>query len=317
MNRCPITYENCGSARYSRKGIRKLSRLLDALNDFPYSADQQRKEAALRVSKLSIQGIQPKLSTRLNIKNAVFEIIDRGGRYIVKPQHDVYPELPENEDLSMRLASAINISVPFHGLVYCKDGTFSYFIRRFDRTGKSGKLATEDFAQITGRDRETKYDFSMERLVAVLDVCTFPAVERVRLFRRCIFNFLIGNEDMHLKNFSLITRDSKTELSPASDYLSTTVAFLLLGKDEKEIEEIALPLKGKKRNLTGSAWIDYFGRERLGLNPKVVTGELSRFTNNFDRWTSLIQNSFLSDTAKDLYLKLISNRRSILSLNAG
>ncbi len=138
--------------------------------------------------------------------------------------------------------------------------------------------------------------------------------ERVRLFRRCIFNFLIGNEDMHLKNFSLITRDSKTELSPAYDYLSTTVAFLLLGKDEREIEEIALPLKGKKRNLTGSVWIDYFGRERLGLNPKLVTGELLRFTNTFNQWTELIQNSFLSDTAKELYLKLVSNRRRILSL---
>ena len=291
-----------------------MSHRLDTLNDFPYSADQQRKEAALRAGKLSIQGIQPKLSTRLNIKSAVFEITDRGGRYVIKPQHDVFPELPENEDLSMRLAGTVNISVPFHGLIYCKDGTLSYFIKRFDRTGKSGKLATEDFAQIAGKDRETKYDSSMERLIPMLNICTFPALERVRLFRRCIFNFLIGNEDMHLKNFSLITKDNKIELSPAYDFLSTTVAFLLLGKAENEIEEVALPIKGKKRNLTRSAWIDYFGMQRLKLNRKVIIEELSRLTNAFDRWTDLIQKSFMSDTAKDLYLALLSNRRTVLEL---
>ena len=103
-------------------------------------------------------------------------------------------------------------------------------MRRFDRVGHTGKLAVEDFAQIAGLSRETKYDSSMERLVGLLDAhSTFPAIEKVKLLKRSLFNFLVGNEDMHLKNFSLITRQGKVELAPAYDYLNTTVAYLALG----------------------------------------------------------------------------------------
>ncbi|MCK4640169.1 MAG: HipA domain-containing protein [Candidatus Marinimicrobia bacterium] len=314
MNLCPITYESCGDNRYAIKGIKKFSRRLTTLNDFPYSAGEQRTEAALRASKMSVQGIQPKLSVRLNLKQASFEITDKGGRYLIKPQHNTYPELPENEDLSMRLAELVGISVPLHGLIYCKDKTFSYIIKRFDREGKSGKLATEDFAQLSGMDRDTKYNFSMEKLVPILDMCTFPAVERVRLFRRCIFNFLIGNEDMHLKNFSLITRNNKIELSPAYDFLSTTTAFLSIGKQIDEIEEVALSIKGKKRKLTRKIWIDYFGMDRLQLNSAVIAEELTRFSNSFDQWYELIKKSFLSEATQEIYTSLIEQRRRLLKI---
>ena len=314
MNLCPITYESCGDNRYAINGIKRFSRRLKILNDFPYSASEQRTEAALRASKMSVQGIQPKLSVRLNLKQASFEITDKGGRYLIKPQHDTFPELPENEDLSIRLAEIVGISVPLHGLIYCKDKTFSYVIKRFDREGKSGKLATEDFAQLSGMDRDTKYNFSMEKLVPILDMCTFPAVERVRLFRRSIFNFLIGNEDMHLKNFSLITRSNKIELSPAYDFLSTTTAFLSIGKQIDEIEEVALSIKGKKRKLTRKIWIDYFGMDRLRLNSAVIAGELTRFSNSFDQWYELIKKSFLSGATKEIYTSLIEKRRQLLKL---
>ncbi|MBU4446811.1 HipA domain-containing protein [bacterium] len=314
MNLCPITYESCGNNRYAINGIKKLSRRLTTLNDFPYSASEQRTEAALHASKMSVQGIQPKLSVRLNLKQASFEITDKGGRYLIKPQHDTYPELPENEDLSMRLAEIVGISVPLHGLIYCKDKTFSYVIKRFDREGKSGKLATEDFAQMSGMDRDTKYNFSMEKLAPILDMCTFPAVERVRFFRRSIFNFLIGNEDMHLKNFSLITRNNKIELSPAYDFLSTTTAFLSIGKNIDEIEEVALPVNGKKRKLTRKIWIDYFGMDRLRLNSAVIAEELTRFSNSFNRWYELIKKSFLSEATQEIYISLIEQRRRLLKL---
>jgi len=314
VNLCPITYEPCGDNRYAINGIKRFSRRLKTLNDFPYSAGEQRTEAALHASKMSVQGIQPKLSVRLNLKQASFEITDKGGRYLIKPQHDTYPELPENEDLSMRLAEIVGISVPLHGLIYCKDKTFSYVIKRFDREGKSGKLATEDFAQLSGMDRDTKYTFSMEKLASILDMCTFPAVERVRLFRRCIFNFLIGNEDMHLKNFSLITRNNKIKLSPAYDFLSTTTAFLSIGKQIDEIEEVALSIKGKKRKLTRKIWIDYFGIDRLQLNSAVIAEELTRFSNSFNRWYELIKKSFLSEATQEIYTSLIEQRCQLLKI---
>jgi len=211
---------------YSQAGLRTLSANLVNLRDFPYSAEQQRQEAVIRAAKMSIQGIQPKLSVRLNAKAGMFEVVDRGGRFIIKPQHTVYPALPENEGLTMHLAGLCGIKVPVSGLVRCTDGSWSYFVRRFDRVGHGRKVPLEDFAQLAGLSRDTKYDFSMERLVDLIDAyCTFPAIEKARVFKRSLFNFLVGNEDMHLKNFSLIARNGKVELAPAYDYL---VQLLLL-----------------------------------------------------------------------------------------
>src|SRR5688572_8132433 len=102
---CPISYEKISkNRRYSDKGLRLLSPKLKELKDFPYSAEEQRREAEFHSSKISIQGVQPKLSALLNIKESVFEIAERGGRYILKPQTERFPFLPENEDLTMRLA---------------------------------------------------------------------------------------------------------------------------------------------------------------------------------------------------------------------
>ena len=314
MNRCPITYAECGSDRYSEQGLRMLSRTLTHLKDFPYSAERQRRKAVIRAGKMSIQGIQPKLSAKLNIKAAVFEVIDKGGRYVLKPQHATYPELPENEDLTMRLASLANIEVPLHGLIYCEDQSFTYFVKRFDRVGRSEKLAMEDFAQLAEKDRDTKYQYSMEQLVSILDRCTFPMLERAKLFKRCIFNYLIGNEDMHLKNFSLIRRDSKIELSPAYDFLNTTIAYVALGKTLSEIEEIALPLKGKKRALDRAIWTDYFAVERLNLNNKTINDILSRFSNVLSEWNTVINKSFLFEEMRARYLDLLEQRSHILDL---
>lgn len=314
MNRCPITYAECGLNKYSEKGLRMLSRTLTHLKDFPYSAERQRREAVVRAGKMSIQGIQPKLSAKLNIKAAVFEVIDKGGHYILKPQHATYPELPENEDLTMRLASLANIEVPLHGLIYCEDGSFTYFIKRFDRVGRNEKLAMEDFAQLAEKDRDTKYQYSMEQLVSILDRCTFPMLERAKLFKRCIFNYLIGNEDMHLKNFTLIRRDNRIELSPAYDFLNTTIAYLALGRTLSEIEEIALPLKGKKRGLTRAIWTDYFAAKRLNLNNKTINDILSRFSNVRSEWNAAISKSFLSEEMRARYMDLLEQRAHILNI---
>src|SRR3990170_712657 len=100
MNRCPITLRVCPAGRYSREGLRLLSPRLIDLKDFPYSAEQQRQEAVLRAGKISIQGIQPKLSVVLNVKQQTFTLCDQLARYIIKPQHAIYPHLPENEALT-------------------------------------------------------------------------------------------------------------------------------------------------------------------------------------------------------------------------
>ncbi len=263
---CPITYELIvGGGKYSRQGLRLLSRRLQSLQDFAYSAEEQRREAVARAAKMSIQGVQAKLSGRLDLKESSFVIVDIGGHYILKPQSHMYSELPENEDLTMRLASLVGLEIPLHGLVYSKDNSLTYFIKRFDRLGEKDKLAVEDFAQLLGRTRDTKYDSSMEQVAQVLErFCTFPVLEKTKLFKLTLVNFLTGNEDMHLKNFSLIRREGKIELSPAYDLINTSIAL------KNPTEELALPLQGKKRNLTRKSFLDYFALKRLSINSRVV-----------------------------------------------
>lgn len=303
MNRCPITYELCGIEKYSSKGLRMIAPKLTALNDLPFTAAEQRQEAANRAKKLSIQGVQPKLSAVISVVNQQFEIVDQFGNYIIKPQNDLFPELPENEDVTMKMAKVYGLEVPLHGLVYSKDGSLSYFIKRFDRYSKGKKFATEDFAQLTGNSRDTKYDYTMEKLVKVIDeYCTFPAIAKADFFKRVLFCFITGNEDMHLKNFSVITKAGKTTLAPVYDFLNSSISI------KNPQEELALSLKGKKSNFKATEIIDYFAKERLELNEKTIDTILTDMNKSLSRWTELVELSFLSDAMKEKYLKLMDNR---------
>lgn len=315
MNRCPITYQECGTLRYSTEGLRRLSYSLTELHDFPYNAESQRREAILRAAKMSIQGVQPKLSVKLNAKEGIFEITDRRGGYIIKPQHELFKNLPENEAVTMTMAGLAGIEAPVHGLLYCMDGSMSYFIKRFDRTGHGNKLATEDFAQLAGLDRDTKYEYSIEKTILLLDkYCTFPALEKVKFFKRLLFSFLTGNEDMHLKNFSIITRDGKNELSPAYDLLNSTIAYVELGRSLRDIEESALTIKGKKKKLTAPLLITYLAEERMGINARVIADCLTELQEMLPQWKAVISISFLSNKQKQLYTDLLIQRAGILGL---
>jgi serine/threonine-protein kinase HipA len=309
MNRCPITYTPCGDNKYSEAGLRLLSPQLISLNDLEYTAEEQRREAYNRSTKMSIQGVQPKLSAVLNTKEGKFEIVDTGGKYILKPQQQLYPEMPENEDLTMKLAKKIGLVVPLHGLVWSKDGTLTYFIKRFDRKGRNEKVPIEDFAQLAGLSRDTKYNYSLEKVVKIIDdYCTFPAIEKLTLFKLVIFSYLVGNEDMHVKNLSIITENNKVTLSPCYDLVNSTIEYI------KQDEEIALPLMGKKKYLTRSILVDYFGVERCKLTPKSIDNVMETIFSAVDKWKELIEISFLSKEMKDKYHALLETRLGILRI---
>lgn len=302
MNRCPITYQPSAD-KYSKQGLKLLSRNLKTLHDLPLTTEQLRREAAARAAKMSIQGVQPKVSARLNIAAGCFEIVDRDGRYILKPQVVEYPEVPENEDLTMRMAAKAGIETPFHGLIYGIDGALTYFIRRFDRKGRKERIHVEDFAQLSGKSRDTKYRSSMEQVVkAIDDFCTFPAIERLKLFRLVLFCFFTGNEDMHLKNFSVIRQRDIITLSPAYDLLNTSIVL------PRAEEELALPLNGKKNRLSRNDLLAYFGKDKLQLPVRLIAKTLEQLHETRDAWERLIADSFLSDNAKERYRDMLNAR---------
>ena len=307
--RCLITnVEWAGAGPYSPAGLRLLDRRLQSLAPLPYTREQLIEEAAARSVKMSIQGMQPKVSAVVRVTEGRMEIVDNGGRYIVKPPHLVYAELPENEAVTMSLAATLDIEVPVHGLILNADGTRSYFIRRFDRLGRD-RQPVEDFAQLSGASRDTKYDSSTERIIGIIDrFCTFPALERIKFFERLLFSFLTGNEDMHLKNWSLVTRDDKVELSPAYDLLNTTIP------NPRSRDELALPLNGKKSNLTANDFWRYLAVERLGLSSALIEQTRTKFVTASRDWPARLASSFLSETMKTRYLELLAERRTRLGL---
>jgi serine/threonine-protein kinase HipA len=303
---CPITLEKT-TKKYSEKALKRFSPKLKSLKVFPYSAEEQRTEAIHRAATMSIQGVQAKLSAKLKVKEGEFEIVDKGGTYILKPQSNLYVELPENESLTMTMAEKLGIDVPFHGLIYAADNTFTYFVKRFDRYAKNKKYALEDFAQLSGKSRDTKYDSSYEKVISVIDkYCSFPVLEKKKFFNRFLFCFITGNEDMHLKNFSLITRGNKIELSPAYDLLNSTIAM----KQAKH--EIALPLRGRTKNLSKKLLIEYFGKEQLKLSKTIIYKVLETLDNKKNEFQDLINKSMLSKQMKEKYIKVLKERYRIL-----
>lgn len=307
---CPVTYEDLpGDQLYAPGALRLLSPQLKKLEPLALTLEEQREEAARRAGKMSIQGVQVKLSAKLAVSEGRFKIVDRGGTYILKPAPSGYREVPENEDLTMRLAAAAAIEVPLHGLVYAKDGTRTYFIKRFDRK-KGTKLYLEDFGQLLGLPREVKYGTSMEALAGVvIDYTTFPAIESRKFFSRMIFCFLTGNEDMHAKNFSLFSEDNEVfKLSPAYDLLNSA----LVGGGSKE--ELAVPLRGKKSRLTPKDLLEYFGKERLKLSASAIEECLKPLQKAFPEWERLIRQSFLSNEMKRAYSNLVAERRGRLRI---
>ncbi len=130
----------------------------------------------------------------------------------------------------------------------------------------------------------------------------------MKLFERTLFSFLTGNEDMHLKNFSLITRRERIDLAPAYDLVNSTIAL------KNPREEMALPLRGKRSKLTRNDLFNYFATERLQINERVLTEMIGRFRLVFPLWNDLLGASFLSPEKKKAYANVLAERRARLRL---
>ncbi|MEK6557682.1 MAG: HipA domain-containing protein, partial [Candidatus Margulisiibacteriota bacterium] len=153
---------------------------------------------------------------------------------------------PENENLTMDLASLMGITASAHGILNLSDGTIAYIVRRFDREN-SHKVAFEDFSQLLGLPSEEKYNVSVERMSSVIDLFSVaPGLDKIELFKLVLFNFLVGNSDAHTKNYGLLKYPHGYRLSPAYDLVNTH----LIIPDDKD--ETALTINGKKRNLKRS-----------------------------------------------------------------
>ncbi len=198
----------------------------------------------------TVPGVQKKLSLHLSVEEkARLTLVGYPSGYILKPQAQEYRALPEAEQMVMCMADAVGISTVPHGLIQ-SDGTYAYITKRVDRQGAPDQsvrmLAMEDFCQLTYRLTADKYQSSYERCAKVIDRWSSQkGLDMAEFFMRVVFSFLVGNSDMHLKNFSLIETAPGTQtykLSSAYDMLPVNVV-------SQDTEETALALNGKKTRL--------------------------------------------------------------------
>lgn len=260
---------------------------------------------------VSVPGVQAKLSMSLVKKNK--EKTDNrltvvgalGGQYIFKPPSDRFPEMPANEHVSMRIAEAFGIKVVPSSLIRLASGELSYITKRVDRTEDGQKIHMIDMMQIT--EAFDKYKSSMERVGEALNSYSANTMlDKILYFELALFSFLTGNNDMHLKNFSMIESSSGWILSPAYDLLNVAIVF---PEDE---EELALTLDGKKKKLK-RAQFEQLGKG-LALTEKQIKGAFKRMVRNLSKANDWIDRSFLSDKMKNAYKEVLKSKYKQLGL---
>jgi serine/threonine-protein kinase HipA len=282
--------------------------------DLPYALDELEELAEKIVkSSITVPGVQEKLSLHLEESEEAagkLTLVGLWGDYILKPPVRKYPEMPEVEDLTMRLASLWNIKTVPHCLMRLKSGELAYITRRIDRDGAQKVSHMEDMCQLTERLTEQKYRSSMEKIgKAINQFSSHPLFDIITFFDTTLFCFITGNADMHLKNFSLCYRNRDlVQLSPAYDLVSTR----LLISEKDDPEELALTLNGKKSKLKRHDF-DMFAQS-IGLNDKQTANAYARAASSIAGSISFIDESFVSDEKKWQLKELVNNRVERLCL---
>jgi serine/threonine-protein kinase HipA len=255
----------------------------------------------------AVTGVQPKLSLEINKEeNNIrrFTVVGLWGDFILKPQTEHYKNLPENEDVTMHLAQISKIKAVEHSLIKLKSGELAYITKRIDRT-KNGKLHMEDMCQLTERLTEHKYKGSYEQIAKTIKrYAANSGLDVLNFYELVLFCFLTGNNDMHLKNFSLIKYGKEYSFCPAYDLVSSTLV------NKEDDEEMALNLNGKKNKITR---MDFeVSMLKWGIEQKAVDNLFKKFEKIIPKWREVINNSFLPQTIREQFISLIEERRKVI-----
>ena len=310
MNRCFYCYKELGEGHkdFHPNCARKFFGTADAPLLEYRREDLDALAAQVIQAQTSLTGVQPKLSLNLYKHEGSnrLTIVGLWGDFIFKPQTDTYPELPENEDLTMHMAEVARIKVVPHSLIRLADSTIGYITHRIDRTKKGEKIDMEDLCQLTLHPTEYKYKSSYEQIAkTIVAYSSMPKLDLVNFMQVLLFSFITGNNDMHLKNFSLYRPKRLYQLTPAYDLLNVAIV------NPKDKEELALTLNGKKSRLKLSDFLK--ASATMGIEKNVTMQLIASMKNALPAWAELINNSFLSKDMKEAYLELIDKRIKALS----
>lgn len=257
----------------------------------------------------TVPGVQKKLSLHLTEgASPRLTLVNYPTGYIFKPQTKEYECLPEAEYLTMQMAKKVGIkTVPCALIKMNGGGELAYITKRIDRVFADGKmqmLAMEDFCQLDERLTEDKYKGSYECCAKVIKKYSVMAkFDLTELFLRLAFSFVVGNSDMHLKNFSLIEKAEASEeyvLSPAYDLLPVNA---IMPEDE---EEFALTMIKKKRKIGRKDFLAF--AEEIGIEKISAEKMLATIIKAKETLLAMVEESYLSEKLKNSLKEIISAR---------
>ena len=260
---------------------------------------------------VTVPGVQKKLSLHLLSDTASprLTLVDYPTGYILKPQVADFEALPQAEHLVMSMADATGIATVPHALI-CQNGEIAYLTKRIDRRfGENSVelLAMEDFCQLDRRLTEDKYRGSYERCAKVIrQYSSRKQLDLSELFLRLVFSYVVGNSDMHLKNFSLIEPEvgsGRYVLSAAYDLLPVNVVM------PEDTEEFALAMNGKKQNLRKKDFMVF--ADACGIQKNAAEKMIAKVLSMKERYLLLCEESLLPDRLKQRFAALMEKRCSI------
>ncbi len=251
-------------------------------------------EISKSAGKMSISGVQIKALVKINRSKNLIEFVQSGGTHILKPEPGEYPQLPQNENLCMCLAeTAAGFDVPPHGLFYMADGKICYIIKRFDRDADGQKIHVEDMAQLLDMPPDSKYESSLEKVGnAILKFSKRPYLDLIDFFERILFCFVVGNGDMHLKNWSLIQQPrDHWHLAPCYDLISSKIYL-------PHEDESALTINGKRNRLSLD---DFTGLGNyLKIDARAAKNAVDKIVGLKEKMLFIIEGSNYFSRAEDL-----------------
>lgn len=324
---CPGTLAD-GYSTYSPSCIRNMFNGKRVSHILPYDQpenNEQVKEQFMENRKrISISGVQEKLSFLLEKNSLRLTKEGEQGTYILKPiPRDLkkVDQVPANEHLTMQIAKQVyGVNTAENAMIFFKNGSPAYITKRFDVKDEKNKWGKEDFASLAGKTQDNagpnfKYDYSYEEAGLLLQKYVSAwRVEIEKYFSLVVFNFLFSNGDAHLKNFSLL-ESSKGDyfLSPAYDLVNTR---LHVDDTDFALEKglFADDFKSEQYKKFGHPSKSDFSEfaKRIGVIESRFAKLIDPFLERQPFVEKLINHSFLSDANKRAYLLMYNTKRNYL-----
>lgn len=276
--------------------LKKTDKLLD-LND--------PREYALLASRASLSGIQPKMA----VKKKAGKFFPVGpaelSTHIAKFSSPQHQDILENEYLTIY---AQQVLIPDDQTVEVSLDTIegldqlALIIKRFDRE-EGSRIHFEEFNQLLGNSSRAKYDASYQDMADFInDTPTCSLTENYRLFGRILAGLILGNTDMHLKNFAMIHTEEGLRLSPAYDLVAAafyeykTIALILNQVRDLRLEDL------KAKHIIGLG-------EEFGLSIEAIALKVSELRANLERAKETIHTSEIGSVQlKDSLTNIMDKR---------